>query len=271
MATEKGRGAGKEQQENIDKTTSTGDSQQIQPINIAQASSATSATTSTGQEGTTPPTTQIPTAQTIYQASETETSPPSPSQQQQLSTTPSSRHQVIAVSASKGPAAFFNLARKFLVTDEFCDLSALEGAIVSAVDAAHLLERSKLADIVRIQTSYVPVEPKRRSQVPTEGGAAPHEGHQPAVAAVVAAAVGTAGTATLTPTQSQQQPLSTKPGGAKKLHEGRKGTPLRRSRIIITVKRTEDYKRWLDDNPHHSATAGDDIEVVSTPPPLPSS
>eukprot|EP00591_Stephanopyxis_turris_P002283 CAMPEP_0195509646 /NCGR_PEP_ID=MMETSP0794_2-20130614/2523_1 /TAXON_ID=515487 /ORGANISM="Stephanopyxis turris, Strain CCMP 815" /LENGTH=175 /DNA_ID=CAMNT_0040636923 /DNA_START=485 /DNA_END=1009 /DNA_ORIENTATION=- len=57
--------------------------------------------------------------------------------------------QVIAVSASKGPAAFFNLARKFLATDEMCDLSALEGAIVSAVDAAHLLERSKLATIVR--------------------------------------------------------------------------------------------------------------------------
>ncbi|EEC50755.1 predicted protein [Phaeodactylum tricornutum CCAP 1055/1] len=56
--------------------------------------------------------------------------------------------QVIAVSASKGPAAFFNLARKFLVTDEMCDLSALEGAIVTAVDAAHLLERSKLAAIV---------------------------------------------------------------------------------------------------------------------------
>lgn len=66
---------------------------------------------------------------------------------QRSSTQP--RHQVIAVSASKGPAAFFNLARKFLVTDEFCDLSALEGAIVSAVDAAHLLERSKLADIIR--------------------------------------------------------------------------------------------------------------------------
>lgn len=57
--------------------------------------------------------------------------------------------QVIAVSVSKGPATFFNLARKFLVTDEMCDLSALEGAIVSAVDAAHLLERSELATIVR--------------------------------------------------------------------------------------------------------------------------
>jgi hypothetical protein len=62
--------------------------------------------------------------------------------------------QVIAVSANKGPAAFFNLARKFLVTDEICDLSALEGAIVSAADAAHLLERSKLATIIR----YVGVE-----------------------------------------------------------------------------------------------------------------
>lgn len=69
--------------------------------------------------------------------------------------------QVIAVSASKGPTAFFNLARKFLVTDELCDLSALEGAIVSAVDAAHLLERSKLATIVR----YVCTK-KTRSEEP---------------------------------------------------------------------------------------------------------
>jgi hypothetical protein len=108
--------------------------------------------------------------------------------------------QVIAVSASKGPAAFFNLARKFLVTDEMCDLSALEGAIVSAVDAAHLLERSQLATIVRyvvrrrcdcssqlrrpefifrlrfcftcvvrVHTSYVTVEPKRRKLTSQQG------------------------------------------------------------------------------------------------------
>ena len=60
-----------------------------------------------------------------------------------------SPRQTIAVSVSKGPSAFFNLARKFLVTDETCDLSALEGAIVSAIDAAHLLERSKIATITR--------------------------------------------------------------------------------------------------------------------------
>jgi hypothetical protein len=64
--------------------------------------------------------------------------------------------QVIAVSASKSPAAFFNLARKFLVTNEMCDLSALEGAIVSAVDAAHLLERSQLASIVRYVDTFAP-------------------------------------------------------------------------------------------------------------------
>lgn len=77
-------------------------------------------------------------------------STPQPQSQPQPPSKPESQpRQVIAVSASKNPAAFFNLARRFLVTDEFCDLSALEGAIVSAVDAAHLLERSKLAHIVR--------------------------------------------------------------------------------------------------------------------------
>jgi hypothetical protein len=73
--------------------------------------------------------------------------------------------QVIAVSASRGPAAFFNLARKFLVTDETCDLSALEGAIVSAVDAAHLLERSKLANIIRLVQLW-PASLAHRSGVP---------------------------------------------------------------------------------------------------------
>lgn len=68
---------------------------------------------------------------------------------------------MIAVSASKGPTAFFNLARKFLVTDEMCDLSALEGAIVSAVDAAHLLERSKLATIVRCVNVCIPPTVRR--------------------------------------------------------------------------------------------------------------
>lgn len=144
--------------------------------------------------------------------------------------------QVIAVSASKNPAAFFNLARRFLVTDEYCDLSALEGAIVSAVDAAHLLERSKLAHIVRIQTSYVTVEPRKKS------------------AGIVTPAV-TTPSSELGQGQHQQTvyPPQYQPHGIththkKPPHTGKKGNPLRRSRIIITVKRTEDYKKWLLEN-----------------------
>lgn len=43
-------------------------------------------------------------------------------------------------------------------------------------------------------------------------------------------------------------------------HQGRKGGPLRRSRIIITVKRTEDYRLWLLNNPHQAAGHSEDIE-----------
>ena len=71
-----------------------------------------------------------------------------------LSSSETYTRQVIAVSASKKPAVFFNLARKFLAADEECDLSALEGAILTAVDAAHLLERSKIATIIRYVSKH---------------------------------------------------------------------------------------------------------------------
>lgn len=173
--------------------------------------------------------------------------------------------QLIAVSASKGPAAFFNLARKFLVTDEYCDLSALEGAIVAAVDAAHLLERSKLATIVRcvendsftvsnelaahvfnlfwttrlvissfiwnlllrkkrVTTSYVTVEPKRKKQ---------HHGETES-----------SHVASLPPSSEEQERRSST-------------RELRRARIVITVRRTESYKAWLDENPLQAVIAGD--------------
>jgi len=140
--------------------------------------------------------------------------------------------QVIAVSASKGPAAFFNLTRKFLVTDEYCDLSALEGAIVAAVDAAHLLERSKLAKIVRVNTSYVTVEPKRKKQ--QQQGI--EQQKQPA----------TDSTQLASQTQYSEE------------QERRSSTrELRRARIVITVRRTESYKTWLEDNPHRAVIAED--------------
>jgi len=154
--------------------------------------------------------------------------------------------QVIAVSASKGPAAFFNLARKFLVTDEMCDLSALEGAIVSAVDAAHLLERSKLATIVRVETSYVSVEPKRKRH---HAAAAPlPEGSEHSRSQGPSVAIGARHHSTQQPSSEQQQQPSRGRGA---------GRELRRARIVITVKRTESYKQWLEENPLQAMIAGD--------------
>ena len=113
-------------------TSSTAEFSSPQRLEDDQASTPASASPA-DERGSIPQRDQ-PSEESTYPSTEETTQPP---------------RQVIAVSASKGPAAFFNLARKFLVTDEVCDLSALEGAIVSAVDAAHLLERSKLATIVR--------------------------------------------------------------------------------------------------------------------------
>jgi hypothetical protein len=75
-----------------------------------------------------------------------------------------------------------------------------------------------------VKTSYAAVEPKRRRQqpLPQTPGAASYGGggrHQ----------------------QQPQQP----------------GRELRRARIVITVKRTEQYKRWLDENPYQAVLAGD--------------
>lgn len=208
---------------------------------------------------------------------------PSRRDQPSESTTPStpedsrSTRQVIAVSASKGPAAFFNLSRKFLVTDEEVDLSALEGAIVSAVDAAHLLERSKLATIVRyvavgevygcavavsvsshvpfarVQTSYVSVEPKRRK--------APRSSDAPSLAEASAlpqaVEPSTPPTAAMSSQHTHSPPL--RPTGA----VTPQGRELRRSRIIITMRRTESYKQWLLDNPLQAmGTEGDDDDDV---------
>lgn len=174
---------------------------------------------------------------------------------------PARPRQVIAVSVSKGPSAFFNLARKFLVTDEECDLSALEGAIVSAVDAAHLLERSKIAAIVKIETSYVTVEPKKRREYRPSRGASEEASGSPLIE------TGQASSATRTHERQPQEIDSSLPAAARPLRENQPGPPidtstaassgkgksssgtLRRARIVITVKRTDSYKKWLAENP----------------------
>lgn len=201
-----------------------------------------------------------------------------------------SSRQVIAVSASKGPAAFFNLARKFLITDEVVDLSALEGAIVSAVDAAHLLERSKLASVVRMHTSYVAVDPKRKRQEsiseepspPLDSQASPSYPQDEAAAAhaVSPSSVQQDTVIYTSPPRTNDEesaaagstPSSNKDFKAqqrrRKEHYHRaKGAPLKRARIIITVKRSPEYKQWLDENPKQAiiaAAGGGDEDMPPT-------
>lgn len=197
-----------------------------------------------------------------------------------------SERPVIAVSALKGPAAFFNLARKFLVTYDICDLSALEGAIVSAIDAAHLLERSRLAEIVRIQTSYVPVEPKRKKAAARgtlhSREAAKQNQHKVKTSAepvFVETSTGNLqtrssvttvvpqselGSSVLRGSHSTKRRMTKTQEGKGKGKESR-GKELRRARIIITVKRTEDYKQWLEENPSPDVS-GDAEEAHSIMP-----
>jgi hypothetical protein len=99
---------------------------------------------------------------------------------------------------------------------------------------------------LRIQTSYVPVEPKRRPQQDSSKQSD-----------ISSEAVGAATAATITPPDLRREE---QPSSSRKIQQGRKGAPLRRSRIIITVKRTVDYKQWLEENPHQAAGHGDDIE-----------
>mmetsp|Transcript_13355 Transcript_13355/g.21956 ORF Transcript_13355/g.21956 Transcript_13355/m.21956 type:complete len:261 (-) Transcript_13355:470-1252(-) len=171
-----------------------------------------------------------------------------------------SPRQTIAVSVSKGPSAFFNLARKFLVTDETCDLSALEGAIVSAIDAAHLLERSKIATITRLQTSYVAVEPKKKKDraastgdQPTSHGSLPTPAESAAPTAAAAAAASSR--------NDRSQPLAMDSPSVTEQQNLPEGT-LRRSRIVITVKRTDAYVQWLKENPIQDIHSGDDDDRI---------
>jgi len=185
---------------------------------------------------------------------------------------PDNARQMIAVSVSKGPSAFFNLARKFLVTDEECDLSALEGAIVSAVDAAHLLERSKIATIVRIQTSYVSVEPKKRKEYgPTKVGEKSQRSPQTESGATAATTEPPKTIESSLPFAAElghsevEQPVASTVDSSISATAGKtkssSGT-LRRARIVITVQRTEAYKTWLLDNPIHDIHVGHDDDHI---------
>ena len=95
----------------------------------------------------------------------------------------------------------------------------------------------------RVETSYVTVEPKRRRQ------AAPPPGPETAETSPTAA-----------PQQQQQQLPNQQSPLAAAVRSGAV-RDLRRARIVITVKRTEMYKQWLQDNPLQAVIAGDGDEV----------
>lgn len=237
-----------------------------------EATSAGVASIATGEKSTGPLTPTTPTLEAATTGTESEQS--SEHGRDEGDASLSQPRQVIAVSVSKGPSAFFNLARKFLVTDEVCDLSALEGAIVSAVDAAHLLERSKIATIIRIQTSYVAVEPKKKKEHGLGSAADVSEiiAGSPQAEPVVTttmpqprlsrgldtlAAAAEQGRAKLDQSVGGSQSTISSPGKSKSSVGA-----MRRARIVITVRRTDAYKKWLQENPIQDTISGDDDDRI---------
>lgn len=93
-----------------------------------------------------------------------------------------------------------------------------------------------LLSLARIQTSYVTVEPKRRKQAP--------------------ALPGSPGTAEREGSSGFLGPLSESPPDSQ-TRRASSGRELRRARIVITVRRTSSYKKWLEENPLQAIIAGD--------------
>lgn len=104
----------------------------------------------------------------------------------------------------------------------------------------------------RIQTSCVTVEPKRRKQGPGQGDTAAASGWIPSPETTAGAAF------------QQPHPIPARPRGP--ATSG--GRELRRARIVITVKRTQSYELWLQENPLQAIIASDvdddDDEAGST-------
>jgi len=92
--------------------------------------------------------------------------------------------------------------------------------------------------------------------------AAPVPGQGPAYAKASAPLTEPAGVA---PQAEKETPLqgevTWKSKGSK---GGSGGRELRRARIVITVRRTPEYKKWLDENPLQAIIAADVDEEVNT-------
>ena len=109
----------------------------------------------------------------------------------------------------------------------------------------------------RLQTSYVAVEPKKKkersdSSIDTSHGPlpTPSESASPMAAAAAASKID----------QSSQAVTMGSPSVSD--HQNLPEGTLRRSRIVITVKRTEAYVKWLEDNPIQDIHSRDDNERI---------
>lgn len=106
---------------------------------------------------------------------------------------------------------------------------------------------------IRVQTSYVTVEPKRKKRVtpPVEVGSGTDQQRQQDIARGPTSAVAY-------PQAPQQQHAQEGRPPSRQRREGKRGErELKRARIVITVRRTAAYKQWLDDNPLQAVIAGD--------------
>jgi len=120
--------------------------------------------------------------------------------------------------------------------------------------------------IRRIQTFYVNVEPKRRRQVSSQQQQQQQQGDVTSATATdnVLPSITTGDESTSTSSNTKETPSSsvstnitdpnkesvrTTTTAATTRRSSSGGRELKRARILVTVKRTESYKRWLEANP----------------------
>lgn len=165
---------------------------------------------------------------------------------------------IIAVSSNRRPANIAKLAREILVSRESCDLSALEGAIVIAIDAAQLLQRTGHATIIRIETSNVEVGPAHKkdnkvetinTQLAAASLATPPKSHITAKTVMIKPHAVMAGDVTCRSTSSGR-------GRASRIKQKR----CRRAQITITMKRSDNYKTWLETNDEDALLVDEDSD-----------
>ena len=123
-------------------------------------------------------------------------------------------------------------------------------------------------NFLRVQTSYVTVEPKRKKR-DAPSVEVPGSGTEPGSGSIVASISSVSHAppslaAYPPPVQHQVSTQERRPsrqrGGRGSPGDKRGERELRRARIVITVRRTPAYKQWLDENPLQAVIAhgGDD-------------